>query len=418
MEKISGVHQKGFYTIYGMFCSYFTKKLETYFLVKGIPYRFVELDAPGFSEVSKNIGVMQIPLVQCPDGTWLCDTTPIIQAFEDEAFGVALRPNDPLAAFLSYFLEDCFDEWLWAPALYYRWAFNMDKHRRSEEFTYTIASNGLPLPRSLLRRVITKRQTGIHLKQNGLVSPAHCHQIEQLYIELLDLLQPILKSRPFLFGDRPCEADIGLHGPMFPHFANDPTPQEIMQVRAPHVFRWVAILWSTRNHELEATPEISDVPEDLIPLISKLASDYVPYLFANRDAYLSGSDVTQYNIDGLDWEVVTAPYRVYCLTQLQERYQKLSGADQTRAKEFLGDRVASMLAEQVICPDEIKNINALNLADRHPEDVVSRLWRQKSPWERWLERARPAKRPNAMPEIKTEGSDWLPIYFKHHRARQ
>ena len=74
--------QDGTYTIYGMFCSYFTKKLETYFRVKGIPYRFVEMDAPGFAQYSKNVGVMQLPVVECPDGSWISDTTPIIQEFE------------------------------------------------------------------------------------------------------------------------------------------------------------------------------------------------------------------------------------------------------------------------------------------------------------------------------------------------
>ena len=250
------VVQDGTYKIYGMFCSYFPKKLETYFLVKGIPYEFVEVDSPCFAQLAKKVGVTQIPLVECPDGTWLCDTTPIIQEFEDDPALVALRPQGPFAAFCAYFLEDCFDEWLWAPALYYRWAFKMDRIRRSEEFTYTVAANGLKLPRFMLRFVVTLRQKLVHLKENGITSPAHARVIEDLYVDLLDLLQPILRKRPFLFGDRPCEADIGLHGPMFPHFANDPTSQEIMQARAPHVFRWVARLWSTRPEELQAAPAI------------------------------------------------------------------------------------------------------------------------------------------------------------------
>ena len=409
--------QEGFYTIYGMFCSYFTKKLENYFLVKGIPYTFVELDAPAFAQIPKNVGVMQIPVVECPDGTWLCDTTPIIQAFEGDETGVAIRPKDPFTAFFSYFLEDCFDEWLWAPALYYRWAFPMDEHRRSEEFTYTVASNGLPLPRFALRWIIKTRQINVHLKQNGLVSPAHYRQTEQLYIDLLDLLQPILKKRPFLFGDRPCEADFGLQGPMFPHFSNDPTPQEIMQARAPHVFRWVARLWSTRPEELEATPEIASVPEDLKPLTTKLASEYVPYLIANRDAFLAKEETTRYTLDGLEWEVVTAPYRVYCLAQLQERFQGLSDADRARAETFLGSTATSMLAGDIQCPAEMRHVTAENPIDLYTEEAVSRMWKPKSLFERFLESSRANRTSNAKPELKAEGEDWLPIYFRHHRAR-
>lgn len=414
-ERVSG--RDDLYTIYGMFCSYFTKKLETYFLVKGIPYQFVELDAPGFSHIPRNVGVMQIPVVECPDGSWLCDTTAIIQHFEKEMPAPALTPRGELAGFLSRFLEDCFDEWLWAPALYYRWAFEMDERRRSDEFTYTIASNGLPLPRFLLRKVIKTRQIKVHLEQNGLVSPAHCRQIEDLYIDLIDKLQPILKKRPFLFGDRPCEADFGLHGPMFPHFANDPTSQEIMQVRGPHVFRWVARLWSKRPEEIEGTDEIGEVPGDLKDLVQMLATQYVPYLVANRNAYYAGNDRTQYVVNGLEWDVVTAPYRVFCLAQLQEDFQRLNEGDKQRAREFLGVDAACILESEIRCPDEMKQVAALNPGTVGSDEPVSRLWRPKSLGEKFLESFRARRPSGARPELKVEGGDWLPIYFRHHRAR-
>lgn len=409
--------QQGDYTIYGMFCSYFTKKLETYFRVKGIPYKFVELDAPGFAQYSQKVGVMQIPLVECPDGSWLCDTTPLIQEFEDDSRYLALRPKDPVAALCSYFLEDCFDEWLWAPALYYRWAFQMDEIRRSEEFTYTIAANGFKFPRFLLRRILTFRQKAVHLKANGIVSPAHARHVEELYLDLLDLLQPILKKRPFLFGDRPCEADIGLHGPVFPHFANDPTSQEIMQVRAPHVFRWVARLWSTRPEELETTAEISSVPDDLKPLMQKFAGEYLPYLVANREAFRAGAERTQYTLGSLNWDVVTAPYRVYCLAQLQQRYQALNIEQQLRCSELVGEDANAILCGEIFCPPEMQNVTAAMPAKLAGDEVVSRHWQKKSWFERYLESSRMNNPSQRRPEIKEEGTDWLPIYFNHHRAK-
>ena len=134
--------------------------------------------------------------------------------------------------------------------MYYRWAFKMDRERRSEEFTYTILANGIKVPRWLYKRIVIWRQKLIHLKGNGIRTPAHARQTEELYLETLDLLQPVFKKRPYLFGERPCEADFGLFGPMFPHFGNDPTPQEIMHVRAPHLARWLGRLWSTRPEYL------------------------------------------------------------------------------------------------------------------------------------------------------------------------
>lgn len=411
------VVQDGHYTIYGMFCSYFTKKLETYFRVKGIPYKFVELDSPGFAQYSKKVGVMQIPLVECPDGSWICDTTPIIQEFESDPSLISLRSKDPLAAFCSYFLEDCFDEWLWAPALYYRWAFKMDEIRRSEEFTYTILANGFKFPRFILRKIVTQRQKSVHLRENGIATPTHARQIEELYIDLLDLLQPILKKRPFLFGDRPCEADIGLHGPMFPHFANDPTSQEIMQVRAPHVFRWVARLWSSRPEELKSSNEITSVPDDLQPLINKFSSEYLPYLAANKRAFQASEKRTQYILNETTWDVVTAPYRVYCLAQLQQRYQALSADDKLRCQNFFGEEAIVVLSDAVFCPPEMQNITAAKPAKMADEEVVSRHWQKKSWFEKYLESSRASNKSQRSPEIKEEGTNWLPIYFKHHRAR-
>ena len=171
----------------------------------------------------------------------------------------------------------------------------MDCKRRAEEFSHTIMSNG-PMPRFLSKLFVVTRQKHVYLKGNGIVSAAHSRHIEERYVDLLDLLQPLLAKRPYLFGERPCSADFGLFGPMFPHFANDPTSQEIMHVRAPHVFRWVARLWSTRPEELHNAPKLAAVPEDLYPLMQKMAKEYLPYLVENQRAFQSGAVSTKYII--------------------------------------------------------------------------------------------------------------------------
>ena len=93
----SSTRQQGDYIMHGMMCSYFTKKLEAYFLAKGIPYQFVEMDAPDLIQCGDKVGITQLPQVQCPDGSWLTDTTPIIEHFESDASLPRLRPQDPFA---------------------------------------------------------------------------------------------------------------------------------------------------------------------------------------------------------------------------------------------------------------------------------------------------------------------------------
>lgn len=404
------------YLIYGMMSSYFTKKLEAYFLVKGIPYRFVELDNPIHLQCAEEIGVTQFPHVRCPDGTWLTDTTPIIEHFEADESLLPIRPKDRFTAFCSYFLEDCFDECLWAPALYYRWAFKMDHKRRSEEFSYTLISNGLPLPRSIMKRIVTWRQKLIHIQGNGIVSAAHARHIEELYLDTLDLLQPVLEARPYLFGLRPCEADFGLFGPMMPHFGLDPTPQEIMHVRAPHVFRWLGRLWSTRPEEVLAAPELTEVPDDLKPLMQKMAAEYLPYLQENQRAYESGSALTRYRLGNLDWEAATAPYRVYCLSQLQRRYQALDESERQQCRDFLGDAAIEVLSQAINCPPQMQNVTAARPSDS--DRPVHRLWQAKTTALETLSENIVRKRQSkATPELKREGTAWLPIYFRRYRAR-
>lgn len=405
------------YIMHGMMSSYFTKKLEAYFLAKGIPYQFVEMDTPDHVQCGKAVGVLQFPQVQCPDGSWLTDTTLIMEHFEADESLPRLRPDNELAAFCSYFLEDSFDEWLWAPALYFRWAFKMDNKRRSEEFSYTLLSNGLRLPRLFFKRFVTRRQQDTHIMDNGIRSAAHARQSEHLYLSVLDMLQPVFSKRPYLFGERPCEADFGLFGPMFPHFACDPTPQEIMHVRAPHLFRWLGRLWSTRPDEVQSAPELAEVPEDLQPILQKMAGEYLPYLMENRKAFQSGHAITGYRLGDLDWEVKTAPYRVYCLAQLQQRFQALSAADQRKCRDLLGDDAMDILSADIICPPEMQSVSASQPAKTGSAQVVGRLWQSGAgTLERIMEYLVRNRKTRVSPETKREGTDWLPVYFKRYRA--
>ena len=94
---------------------------------------------------------------------------------------------------------------------------------------------------------------------------------------------------------------------MFPHFGCDPTPQEIMHVRAPHLFRWLGRLWSTRPEEVQTAPALTEVPEDLKPIMQKMALEYLPYLAENQKAFQSGEETTKYKLGDLGWPARKKP---------------------------------------------------------------------------------------------------------------
>jgi hypothetical protein len=151
--------------------------------------------------------------------------------------------------------------------------------------------------------------------------------------------------------------------------------------------------------------------------MQKFAAEYLPYLVANREAYKADAPRTLYTLGGLEWDVVTAPYRVYCLAQLQERYQALTEEDHNTCRDLLGDAAVDILAGEIFCPPAMQNVTAAEPAKLVEEGVVSRHWQPKSRFAKYLESSRAETPSQRKPEAKEVGSDWLPIYFKHHRAK-
>src|ERR1043165_7406073 len=110
------------YRLYVSDSSYYSGKLEAYLRYKGIEHERVEINIDVMrKEVLPATGLMKVPAMRCPDGRWLKDTTPMIAWLDAQHPQFAVYPEDPAARFLALLLEDYADEWLWRPAMYYRW---------------------------------------------------------------------------------------------------------------------------------------------------------------------------------------------------------------------------------------------------------------------------------------------------------
>ena len=106
--------------IYGSKISYYTGKLESYLRYRDIPYDF----SPTVGSEKKLLagaGTVQMPVVQLDDGRWMTDSTPMIAWLESEQNAPSVYPEDPALRFVALLLEDYADEWLWRPAMHYRW---------------------------------------------------------------------------------------------------------------------------------------------------------------------------------------------------------------------------------------------------------------------------------------------------------
>ena len=304
--------------VYGPEVSYFTGKLEAVLRFKELPYERIPRD-PG--RLERATGAAQVPGVQLADGRWITDTTPIIAWLDERYPDPAVIPKAPAVAFFSRLLEDYADEWLWRPAMHYRWDYALDAHHLSRVLADELGA-GSSLPRFLLRYIIRNRQRALFTKGDG-VTPATWHHVEKTYLDSLAQLGAILDTRPYLLGTRPSLADFGFFGPMFRHFGHDPTGSSIMRETAPAVYEWVARVWNARA-SVTGGELLDHVPDDWDPILASIGSAYLPYLCANAEAWKAGRGHFDVDVEGAPYRRIrTARYRVYCLEQLRRHFEAL-----------------------------------------------------------------------------------------------
>ena len=320
-------------TVYGCNISYFTGKLEAYLRYREIPYRYQPMTGDYFNRVvPEKTGAKQMPAVEFSDGRWATDTTPLINWLESEYPGASVIPADPLQAWACRLIEDYADEWLWRPAMHYRWSHYPDRQLLGIQIVAELFGD-IPAPGFIKRWQIRRRQKSNFVDADGVNAQTREH-VEQGYLRLLDIMQPILEQRPFLFGERPTLADIGLFGPMFRHFSQDPTPAEIMRQRAPAVFEWVARLWNARGSQLSGGL-VTGIPEDLLPLLQEINETHLPNLAANASAWMADQTKYAVNIQGTRYtDLPVSRYRCWCLEQLQQQLRDLPVTTREQAEQI------------------------------------------------------------------------------------
>ncbi len=315
-------------TIYGLKISYFTGKMEAYLRYKEIPFRYASISATQFQKTfPQKLGAQQMPVIELADGRLMTDTSPMIDWFESEYTDAPILPENPAMAFFARLVEDYADEYLWRPAMHYRWSYweSADLLRRQivDEMTADVK-----LPKRLKHWLTYRRQLGIYVNGDGVTKASWAH-VENAYLGGMKILDPIFKSRPFLFGARPCLADIGLMGPYLRHFSMDPVPSKIMREQAPHVMEWVMRVWNARACDMGSAAQLPDkLPEDLYPLMAEIGATHLPALNANAKAVKAGQKFHAAQLQNVAYEKLpSSAYRLWCLTQLHRHYHALAGDD-------------------------------------------------------------------------------------------
>ncbi|MGI9430667.1 MAG: glutathione S-transferase family protein [Myxococcota bacterium] len=326
--------------VYGSSISYYTGKLETYLRYRGIEYELLPMIVHA-EELLAGAGAVQSPVMKLDDGRWLSDSTPILAWFEAQRDGPTIYPEDPGMRFLALLIEDHADEWLWRPAMHYRWSYTRDREHASGVLADEMLP-GVQQPLSEKRASVVRRQFGGFVERDGVNANTRAH-VEQTAMAAFDGLEATLATRPFLLGERPTIVDYGFVGPMFRHFAQDPTPAELMRQRAPRVYTWVARMWEA-SPQPDTAEILSEPDAPLADLLREVCETHLVQLRENATAYAEGASHFAQEIQGCRYEdLPVSRYRVWCLEELRRHWQALDGATQRAIRVHLPEPGAAVL---------------------------------------------------------------------------
>lgn len=258
-----------------------------------------------------------IPLLVTPEGKGIQDSTPILEALEQLHPEPSIHPEDGVLRFLSYLIEEFADEWGNKWMFHYRWAREADQKACSRRLAALMSPDADDA-------ALEKTAAGIRERMVDRVwfvgsSPQTARQIEESFKDTIDLLEPHLALRPYLFGNRPSFADFALWGQLYNCF-RDPTPNELLRARGPHLVEWIE-----RMHEPTALGPFegwNSLRRTLQPLLTdQVAGLFLPWSQANAEAIAGDADDFSIRLRSGDWQQKPQKYHARSLADLRARFQ-------------------------------------------------------------------------------------------------
>jgi len=279
------------YVLWGVAHSYYTGKIRSYLIKKGVPYRERCVADPEFrARVVPVIRHVVAPVLETPDGQVIQDTTDMIEHLEAAISDPPMVPESPVQGAVAWLVGAFGSEALLPPGMHYRWSY------RAEQEMFLRAEFGRAMhvgPDRQARYEAGRRMMDYF---NGFlpmlgVTAATIPTIEGAYCELLDALDAHFQRWPYILGGHPSIADFGLMAPLYAHLARDPVPATQMKNRAPNVYRWTERmnLAAIADGEYvgcpEAFPPGDQVPESLERVLQLMFQDWGPQLQADAAYY-------------------------------------------------------------------------------------------------------------------------------------
>lgn len=305
----------GTYRLFGVEMSPYSVKVRSYLRYKQIPHQWVVRGAQVQSEFTALAKLPLIPMLVTPEGEALQDSTPLIAEMERRFPEPALDPADVPRGFLSALIEEYADEWGNKAMFHYRWTYEPDQLASARRIAQAILG-----PDARQAELETAAE-GVRQRMVPRLSFVGSHDgtrdlIEASYRRQLEIVEAHLTFRPYLFGGRPCLADLGLAAQLY-ELSIDPTPAALMQ-HFPLTLAYVARMISpVATGEFEPWEKLAPT---LTPLLTEeVGRRYLPWAEANALASAAGKSSFSVDLGATRFTQAPQKYHVRSLTEIKAK---------------------------------------------------------------------------------------------------
>jgi glutathione S-transferase len=254
------------YRLFSWEHSYFSGKVRAYLRFKHEQGSL----GPGYEDILATPELIQglliprsgspaVPQLETPDGSWIQDSSDIIDHCEAAHPDLPVIPDaetSPRQCLASYLIELLADEWVVVPAFWERWYFSEAgrslNHRgfNEQQWGAVLAAGMSGEMRRGAARGFFETAFGISTSRTdpkgvyaGLVQLGCDADTEHAWQEsqhhLLGLLETHSAKHDYVLGGRPSLGDYGLLGPLYAHLYRDATSGFALRTHFPIVCEWV-----------------------------------------------------------------------------------------------------------------------------------------------------------------------------------